>query len=323
MDPYDLLASRINGIYPIVLIPFGTVGNLITLIVYNRKAFAKSPFGFYNSCLMIVNTLTLYVGALKFFLFFQFGYDVTVHSETSCKLLITGIYILPQLSSWIIVLISFERLAAIKFFNISHCFKKRSFQILTVSVCALIIVLINTPSFVYLKIKKESWQDTLYLLCVMDTPDDALITDKVRDMVDLMVYTVLPFCFMTTCSLLISRTIITSKRKLRINRDLRREYQLSSTLLFINFMFLLLNLPICIVMVIRNMMTRRRSTADFNSPAQNLAYSIANVFAYINFSNPVLINLFMNQLFRQEFFDLFNLSLTVLKKYVRIRDSSL
>lgn len=44
---------KLNVFYPLVLIAFGTTGNLITFYVYTRKCFRSTSFGFYYSCLGI------------------------------------------------------------------------------------------------------------------------------------------------------------------------------------------------------------------------------------------------------------------------------
>lgn len=49
----ESLDQKLNVIYPLVLIAFGTAGNLITFYVYTRKCFRNTSFGFYYSCLGI------------------------------------------------------------------------------------------------------------------------------------------------------------------------------------------------------------------------------------------------------------------------------
>lgn len=297
-DIYDSLAFDIDGLYPLIVIPLGTIGNLITLIVYNQKPFSKLPFGFYNSCLAIVDTLILYVGALKFFIRSRFDINITAESEWSCKLLTTSIYILPQLSSWIIVLISAERLFVIRGYTIAYYFKKRVFQVLSIIVCVTIILGINFPGFIYLKVTEIDEQK----VCKLDSPADSLFTERFRNVVDMLVYNIIPFCITITCSILISNYIVSSKRVLSMkNKDVRREYQLSFTLLLTSIMFLLLNSPLCIVMIILSM------SDEYNSKL-NLAYSIGNALVYTNFCMSVFINLTINQLFTKQLLKLFGIS---------------
>ena len=303
-EQYRNIITQINKIYPLVIIPLGTIGNILALLVYTRKNFWHTPFGFYNSCLLIVDSLILYVGALKFPLIAFDIINLTTHSEFTCKFFTAGIYILPQFSSWILVLISFERLVVIRSFRILFYVKKRSFQFISIVLIFLIILLINFPNIIYLKVKQKEG----YYPNSTNTPNnsrcemvDSIIDHHTRDIIDLLAYTLSPFILMTTCSILISITIIKSRRKFKRKlRSLRKEYQLSFTLIFTNLVFLILNSPICVIMVIKS----SRKTDEYNSKLE-LAYTIGNILAYINFSISVLINFVINRMFTKQFMKMF------------------
>jgi hypothetical protein len=301
----DELIRKINFCYPLIIIPLGTFGNGLTLFVYTRKKFWATPFGFYNSCLAVVDTLILYVGSLKFFLDASDTIDVTTHSVFGCKFFIAGIYILPQFSAWIIVLISVERLVAIRALANFFFVKKRTFQVLSMLVSFTLILFINLPNILYLELKEENAaaaaENTTRVerRCDLNT---SLFSHDFRNIIDLLAYTLAPFVLMTTCSVCISITIIQSKLKFRSirHRSMRRQYQLSFTLIFTNVVFLLFNLPICIVMIIKN----SRSLKEYD-PHLELAYTIANILSYINFSISVFINFGINRLFTQQLLKLF------------------
>jgi hypothetical protein len=298
-ERFNILIRDINIIYPLLIIPFGTIGNLLTLIVYTRRKFWNTPFGFYNSCLAIVDTLILYVGSLKFYLSASNTIDITTHSLFGCKFFTAGIYVLPQFSAWIIVLISVERLIAIRALKNFFFVKKRNFQFVSLVAIFVLILVINFPNILYLQLKENSFDNSTFKKCDLDS---SLFTHNFRNVIDLLAYTLAPFILMTTCSVFISITIIQSKLKFRSirHRSMRRQYQLSFTLIFTNVVFLLFNLPICIVMIIKN-----SRNLDIYDPQLELAYTIANILSYINFSISVFINFAINRLFTQQFLKIF------------------
>jgi len=64
MNSTDILENlyyEINSIYPLILIPLGTIGNLIVIIIYTRKEFFNTSTGFYFAFSAIIDTLALYI----------------------------------------------------------------------------------------------------------------------------------------------------------------------------------------------------------------------------------------------------------------------
>ena len=102
-------------VYPIVLIIIGIALNGIIFFVYTRKALFKTSAGFYFSVSAVVETLALLLGSLKFAINNIFDYDMVTISTFMCKFMSSIIYILCQMSSWILVIISIDRLILIKY----------------------------------------------------------------------------------------------------------------------------------------------------------------------------------------------------------------
>jgi hypothetical protein len=251
------------------------------------------------------------VGSLKFYLYASTDgtIDLTTHSLFGCKFFTAGIYILPQLSAWILVLISIERLVAIRALQPLFFVKKRSFQFVSVILLLVIIVLINIPNIMYSQLHErlDLNDSNISSVSIEETRecdlDTSLFSHRTRNLLDLILYTLAPFAFMTACSVFISMTIIQSKLKFRTirHRSMRRQYQLSFTLILTNIVFLLLNLPICVVMIIKN----SRNSHGIYDPQVEMAYTIASMLSYINFSISVFINFGINRLFTQQFLKMF------------------
>ena len=107
------IANDLNLYFPILLIVIGTIGNLITFLIYTRVEFRRTSIGFYYSCLAVVDTVALYVGSIKYYIKAKNDYNLTTESVFACKILTSSIYFLAQLSAWITVIASIYRLFSI------------------------------------------------------------------------------------------------------------------------------------------------------------------------------------------------------------------
>jgi hypothetical protein len=91
--------------------------------------------------------------------------------------------------------------------------------------------------------------------------------------------------------------LTSSSATLEARRKKKKNLQFSFTILCTNFLFLLLNLPICLILLIRNF--KREDEYFYESRVKlDLAFTIANILAYFNFSNSIIIHFCFNRLFR-------------------------
>jgi len=307
-------SNAINVICPIILISIGTVGNLFTIYVYTRKYFHRASLAFYYTFLALLDLLILYFGLSKFFLSAIEYTNLILYSEFTCKFFTTIIYILQQFSSWILVLASLDRYLLIntnRYFLFTRSKKFRYYS--TFSLC-LCISLLNAPNMIYLSISVNNLtlsnhQNSSKIIqtkeCLLK--ENSFYNNRTADIMDLFVFAIIPFVLMTLCTYLISKNIFDSKRKFfKSRKRLKREYQFSITIMSVNIIFLLLNLPICILLILRNFQDDQRITYE-QVIIFDFAFAVTNTISYINFSSSFLIHLTMNRLFRHRFFKIFKM----------------
>ncbi|RNA08025.1 FMRFamide receptor-like [Brachionus plicatilis] len=296
----------LNLVFPLVLIPFGSISNIITVFIYQQKPFKNTSIRFYYSILAITDTLALVIGSVKFFLMATNLIGILTFSSLGCKFFITSVYILSEYSAWVLVITSIDRLISILNYPSFIFLKTKKFRYSSSLILFFVIFLFNYPSFIYLQITIEQVNinnrtKEIYYTCELDS--ESYYTNELRDFIDLLMFALLPFLFMIIANGLISYKIIKSKNKFRRKASLaqpkkrKKEYQLAITIIGMNFLFLILNLPICVIQIMRNL-----GETDYSLDVNyNIAYTIANILTYINFSSSLYINLLFNHIFKSRF----------------------
>ena len=292
-DVINKISRILPMIYPIVLIIIGIALNGIIFYVYTRKSLFRTSAGFYFSVSAIVETMALLFGSLKFAINNIFDYDIVLISAFMCKFLSTIIYILCQMASWILVIISIDRLILIKYpykFAGSRFIKVRIVFIFSVFI---LISIINIPNLIYLDLTTVNNTDfeEIYI-CSFTSSSNYIILN----FIDLFLAAVLPFIIMMFSGIIASIIIFNSKKKIsHASIKSRKKYKFVSTIIARNVLFLVFNLPICIIHIL--------ASYDFELNPVSYAYFIlieilANVCVYANFA----LSFFVHLIFNKEFY---------------------
>ena len=306
----DQISCILKVLYPPVLTSLSILFNGISFYIYTRKCFIKTSSGFYFSILAVVETLAVIFGSLKFFL--QEAFNVTIVSQSilSCKLLQTIIYLLCQFASWILVVISLDRLFLIKYPHkfIGSKAKCRRIRKLIIILLFGLITLINAPNFAFLTlIKKNSKFEC-------DLEVNFLGYNKfVLNALDLLFTCIIPFACLTISGSLVSMLIIKSKQKISVSRmkSMKSYTFFTKNILARNMFFLLLNLPLCVtIFFIAN---DEEAKESLKQSLVDLLFTLANMFCYVNFSFAFFVHMKYNKLFRKIFFSILRKRILVFK----------
>ena len=131
-----------------------------------------------------------------------------------------------------------------------------------------------------------------FLICFFNNDENQIIIANM----DLANFFLLPFFLMLLFSILLISTILKSRNTMnsnntaRENQHSRKDIKLSISLLFMNLLFLLLNLPVEINQFL---------------PFDSDKYTIVNYIYYISYAVNFYVLLVTNSLFRKEFYSLF------------------
>ena len=231
-----------------VLIVVGTLGNTASIIVLTRRSFRNSTCMFYLTVLSCADLLVLYTGLLRFWIRSAFSVDIRTLSIWSCKVHVFLVYFAMDLSSWVLMTVTLDRCILVCFPFRSRLFTtmKRAPYILTTLV--LLLVLVNSHFFATVTVQNNN--------CTYESR----LTMMVWPWIDLVVCNLIPFLVMLFCSLLISRKILQTNKRVSVQRtrtisdesgsapnDNSKAAKSSSVtimLLIIIFSFFLLTLPL-------------------------------------------------------------------------------
>jgi hypothetical protein len=280
---YENICRTLNTIYPLVLIPIGTIFNFICLFIFTRNEFFKTSTGFYYSFSSIVDTLLLYFGSFKFFLAGIIGTNPELFSDFNCKFLQYSVYTLAYISAWNLVIISFDRLFLV--LNVLIQLKKKKFQILIVLLLVSFFCLINTPMLVFIKLDENKTKCQTF---------DPYYNFLFLNIFDLLFSCVIPFVLVISNSLYIITRLHKSKRRVFDKNHSFRITKHNIIIIFVRgIIFLFLNTPV----VAFTFGIIKSDQTGLN----NLFYVIGNVVFYVNYTVTFFVHFIMNKAFREKF----------------------
>ncbi len=230
-----------------------------------------------------------------------FNFDPTILSSFACKIYQFINYSLDALSPWCLVYVSVEKFIAIAFPSKRFIFKSIKNQIIFLVSLYLFNILyhLNVP----FSVDVITYENISF--CTSISYESQLIFVNM----DLVNYIILPFSLMIIFSILLIVTIFKARRRVRLNdasresKRLKQDIRFSISLISMNLLFLILNLPIVIYSFI-------------SYPDNSDLFLIIAYMCYLSYGVNFYLILLTNTLFRQEFFSLFN------KKNARIIETN-
>jgi hypothetical protein len=282
------------------IIALGLIGNIISFIVFGRRAFAKTPIHIYFRSLAIFDSylITQLVIDISNFIL---GYDITTKSDLACKL---SYYLndgLAPISGWILVAFSLDQTIAVYFHTNNKCkklFDKTSFKIGIITFLAVfhIVLYAIVPVFVEITTVSVSSPNNLTFR-VCDFQKSA--NSQLLAVFYLLESSVLPFVIMLVTTVLMAKSLYESSKSLGKSEALKRrkskDCKFTRNSLFLNMMFIGLTSPLVISYII--------SVKDFYSDL--LSKEITMLFFALNYSSHFVAHIAMNSVFRNELIVMF------------------
>ena len=108
----DFKASQVIWkVVPPVLIVLGSIGNILSIVVLTRKSIRNSITPLLTF-LAFSDILVLYIGLLRQWIYYTFDYDIRQFSAIACKIHLWLVYTCLDLSAWIIMALTLDRVIA-------------------------------------------------------------------------------------------------------------------------------------------------------------------------------------------------------------------
>jgi hypothetical protein len=295
----------------IVYVVFGATFSTLSFLVFIRKKLNhKNMMGFYGILQAIIDMIT---HGLAFYYYFSLsiGEDKQLRSDVICKFKSFLVSWGAQLSSWLQVMITFDRILSVNFSNRFKQLRKRKFILMIILLIFVALAFINGINFFYY-LKEVNVVNTAQtrlntsianaseeLAETVCTSDATVVF--IRDMVIILFRTVVPFIITFVLNLLLIRCLMSSKRKLKKTAaNLHRERQFAFTIIALNVFFFLTQLPLGASLILLNI--EQHAAISTNAMLINFAFYVSVYVGLLFNTFSFLVYLCFNKIFRKEFF---------------------
>ncbi|XP_071104710.1 C-C chemokine receptor type 1-like [Haliotis cracherodii] len=334
--------SLVWSIFPPILIFFGTIGNVLSIVVLNRKPMRESTVSIYLTALSVMDILVLYTGLMRQWLRVVIELDIRDVSEMSCKIHILLVYFTLDMSVWLLVSVTIERFVSVMFPLTVKRYFTRCKALVNIAVIAVLLLALNSH-YLYGLGDVETTTDgaTTIEHCVSLWNGYEHFEFHVWPWIDLCVYSLIPLIVLIIANISIIQKILTRRRNARrihpvvstITSEQKR-YQDKKTssmtimLLVLNLVFFLCTTPISVYLI------GEPYWLDDLTPRQeavlSLVWAITNMLQYTNNSINFLLYCISGSRFRNTLKELFQRrnrvrpsnSMTMLRNSQREADAS-
>lgn len=299
----------------IPMVVFGLVFNQLALIVFYRRRFLHHKMAFYSKINVTSHTFNLSI-YLFHLIFILNNREPSIESSFMCKFYPFLTRCAFQLSSWIELLMTFDRNDSIKMGNKAKI-KRKSTIIKIVLWLVVFNLLLNSINLTFElhntdEIKKAAMNGTngtTFLIAYCASEPSVVI---VRDVIAQTFRFLLPLVVMVFLNVRLYKDLMvttsTSRRVSNQGRNLflKKEVNYGLTLFALNVLFLITHTPMFVVLIMQEMSdyflptSLSRDYVDHVYFINLISMSMSSVF----YSSTFFINIRFNRMFCREFFQI-------------------
>ncbi|CAF1120332.1 unnamed protein product [Brachionus calyciflorus] len=275
-----------------IFLPIGVILNLFEVYIFNRKKFKKNlTMGFYFTINSILNAIVI-----SLFMFVTLtsihGLRLNLESDWGCRIYLFVLRTLYQVSPWLQVATTADRVLFVLFTNKFNFQKNLKIVSLILIGILSVLVMANIPSFWFY----VSTSNRIKYCTADETP---LI---IRDILNIALRTVIPFVLMFLMEIILIIKILKSRNKFTKNKKMLREFKFSFTVIMLSLLFLIAYTPNMIYVIMANIY-QNNPTAKQSTTYTLFIYLVeVTTSATIHFYNACnfFIQLAFNTIFRGE-----------------------
>ena len=303
-------------VVPPVLILFGSIGNILSIVVLTRKSIRNSATALYLTFLAFSDILVLYTGLLRQWIFYVFEYDIRHLSEAVCKIHLWLVYTSLDFSAWILMALTMERVMATWWpFRARRLCSRLNAAVIIMAILFLLLAI--NSHFMYGMIHETNVNEN----GTVSTVEKCLAVNegyidffrKVWSWIDFGMFCLFPLSVIVVGNICILANVMRSQRRLSAvslqqeeTRSRRRSSSgrggtlssLTAMLLVLNTVFLITTLPISVYNIGYNHWVY---TSNHQTIASlELWWAIVNMLMYTNNSVNFLLYCLSGSRFRKE-----------------------
>ena len=307
LPPILQLITNINKgfmyYFNLTVIPIGLFLNFISIFAFARKEFHKTTIGFYNIVTCIIDIVLLT------FLFIQnyhelIGDDLLLTSSLNCTTFSILARLLGEYSTWVQIIISFDRLYCISCPLKYKEMKYKKIKIPAILIALFILLLISNAFSIFSKqeigieFNTISNQTKSYIKCI--GPKNLVL---IRDVLTLILRLILPFVLLVLSNFIIAYKLAKIRKQFsNFNRFMVKEYKFTISTFVLNVFYIVSLLIYIIYFILLNPI---QYDIDFSNGLY--VYDMTNRFFVIgqsiityNYICNFIINVATNVYFRKE-----------------------
>ncbi|CAH1796257.1 unnamed protein product [Owenia fusiformis] len=277
---------------PLIII-VGTIGNTLSFIILTRKNMRKSTSSIYLSVLAVVDSTVLYTGLLRHWIRHISDIDIRSITLGGCKFHIFLVYFSLDLSAWILVAVTFERLVAVYIPYKARVYCTSFTTFITVCAISFVLFFINLHFFWTYGYIKINDRGDIFVACIIAEEKYKHFARYTWPWLDMCIASFIPFFIMFTSNVL----IIIKVRKLSSTNESKMTF-MTAMLLTVNFVFIICTSPI--VLYLNFYETWNPGSDELTIAKRKLHFVICNLLMYTNNSINFLLYCLSGPTFRRD-----------------------
>ena len=307
--------------------------NVLNLVVFTRKSFQKVSIGFYLVCLSVSDILEGTVMLLEYDSISTYILTQSNKSNFLCRLFASG-YVrntFQYFPSWILAIMSVERLINIKFVKVSHILKQTKIKITIVLVPIVLLIFVNIDLIIGSSISRAGiCRNEIGYFNIQIIPgfDQWYVTE----LKSIFILALIPFLIMTISNTISINTLYQSRKRFTLANKSRKEFKFAFTTLGLNLTFFIFNVPQYVVSIFIGFLIFKLNNSSNNANSLRL---VGNIYYYEKINRilysfrllflpcQVITYLLFNSVYREEILTIFRLNKCKAKKPIKNQWTSL
>ena len=242
------LEVKVWTVIPGIIIVTGTIGNSLSIAAVTNNYCKKTSFTIYLAALAITDTLVLYTSGISLWLRKAYDINISLFGVPGCKLNTYFNYLFPQISSWLVVAITVERMLCTYYPSKTQLVNNHRTGIKVVATLITFIVLLNSNllfGFTYI------FHDALnQSICDITDANYSEFYLHYWSWIHLTAYALLPFAIIISANVATVLKVFRSGMILKLaTKSSRTRYLLLVTFL-VSVTFLILAMPLSLSIAI-------------------------------------------------------------------------
>lgn len=275
-----------------ILIIFGTVGNVLSIIVLSSRKFNRWSSSVYLLGLAVADLCALYIGLMRQWIKYSFDSDIRHFHPVLCKIHWWLMYTCADVPVWILTAITVERLISTMcpYKSKAICTKNRAKIVLIVIVISALAINSHLL-YGFGKLEIAAANETLVIPCAPITDAYRQFFGKVWTWIDLCKYSLVPFALLSTGNICIIYKLLASGRKVKTqvapttsqtqaSSGNERTSNMTILLVCLNFVFIISTAPVCIYFIGEPYWIPKDVPRDIQ--LQDPWWAFVNMLMYIN-----------------------------------------